>query len=387
MDDQTTANDTPAASGAVSPRGAYGDAARDESADIGTDIVAAQRQEPFLRNLWYFAMPARQLRPGALVAKTLLGEPLVFARDTDGNPFALIDICPHRGIPLSYGRMQAGDVECCYHGWRFAADGRCTAIPSLVQGQKLDTARIKVRTYPCREVQGNIWIFMADKGGDPAVAPDIPVLPGVDAAQIHISDSLRFPCHIDHAVVGLMDPAHGPFVHQSWWWRPSRSAYEKAKHFEPSTLGFTMSRHRPSSNSRAYKLLGGTPQTEISFRLPGIRIEHIEAGRHVLCNLTAVTPITERETEVNHVIYWTLPWLTPLTPILRRFARAFLEQDRHVVIMQQEGLKHKPNLMLIDDADRQAKWYYRLKREWALSQSERRPFHNPVIARTLRWRS
>ena len=355
--------------------------------DNGAELVAAVRQEPFLRNLWYFAMAGRALKPGALVAKTLLGEPLVFARDESGAPFALLDICPHRGIPLSYGRLHHGEVECCYHGWRFTADGRCTAIPSLVAGQKFDTGRIKVKTYPCREVQGNIWIFMSDKAGDPAAAPAPPELPGVTLDHLRISDSLRFPCHVDHAVVGLMDPAHGPFVHQSWWWRSRQSAHEKAKRFGPSPLGFTMLRHRPSSNSRAYRLLGGTPETEIAFRLPGIRIEHIQAGHHVLCNLTAVTPINERETEVNHVIYWTLPWLTPLKPVLKRFARAFLEQDRHVVVMQQEGLKHKPNLMLIDDADRQAKWYYRLKREWAMSQSENRSFVNPVTERVLRWRS
>ena len=356
-------------------------------ADSGAEVLASTRDEPFLRNLWYFAMPGRALKPGALVAKTLLGEPLVFARDGNGAPFVMFDICPHRGIPLSYGRLDRGEVECCYHGWRFGADGRCTEIPSLVEGQTLDPSRIKVKTYPCREVQGNIWIFMSDRIGDPAQSPDVPELPGVTADQIHITDSLRFPCYVDHAVVGLMDPAHGPFVHQSWWWRPSKSAHEKAKRFGPSTLGFTMLRHRPSSNSRAYKLLGGAPETEISFRLPGVRIEHIQAGRHVLCNLTAVTPISETETEVNHIIYWTLPWLTPLTPVLRRFARAFLEQDRAVVIMQQEGLKHKPNLMLIDDADRQAKWYYRLKREWARSQAEKRPFKNPVTERTLRWKS
>ena len=82
-----------------------------------------------------------------------------------------------------------------------------------------------------------------------------------------------------------------------------------------------------------------------------------------------------------------MPWLTPLTPVLRRFARAFLEQDRAVVVMQQQGLKHNPTLMLIDDADRPAKWYYRLKREWAMSQAEGRAFVNPVTERTLRWRS
>ena len=163
--------------------------------------------------------------------------------------------------------------------------------------------------------------------------------------------------------------------------------HEKSKKFGPSPLGFTMLRHPPSSNSGAYKLLGGAMTTEISFRLPGIRIEHIEAGRHVLCGLTTVTPVTAHETEVNHVIYWTQPWLRPFKPVLRPFVRAFLRQDRDVVIKQQEGLKYEANLMLINDADMQAKWYYQLKRAWDKSQTDGGAFENPIEARELRWRS
>jgi hypothetical protein len=54
---------------------------------------------------------------------------------------------------------------------------------------------------------------------------------------------------------------------------------------------------------------------------------------------------------------------------------------------QQQGLRFNPTLALIDDADMQARWYYRLKREYRRARDERRPFQNPVKARTLRWRS
>jgi phenylpropionate dioxygenase-like ring-hydroxylating dioxygenase large terminal subunit len=351
----------------------------------------AAAEAGFLRNLWYFALPGRDLSRGQMAARTLLGEPLLFGRAADGAVFAMHDIYPHRGIPLSYGSFDGREVECCYHGWRFGPDGRCTKIPSLVEGQS-DAAvnRIRVRSYPCREVQGAIWVYMSDKARaalDEAALPPPPMLPDIAEGDLQIADELIFPCHVDHAVIGLMDPAHGPFVHKSWWWRPGASAHEKAKRFGPSELGFTMLRHKPSKNSRAYGLLGGAPETEISFRLPGLRIEHIRAGRHRLVNLTAVTPVSESETRVCHLIYWTLPWLTMLKPALRKFARAFLEQDRKIVVMQQEGLKHRPNLMLIDDADRQAKWYYRLKKEWQASQAEARPFANPVSERVLRWKS
>jgi hypothetical protein len=76
-----------------------------------------------------------------------------------------------------------------------------------------------------------------------------------------------------------------------------------------------------------------------------------------------------------------------LKPLLRPFVRAFLRQDRDIMVMQQEGLKFDPPLMLIDDADRQAKWYYRLKNEYRRARAEGRPFENPVQDRVLRWRS
>jgi len=43
-------------------------------------------------------------------------------------------------------------------------------------------------------------------------------------------------------------------------------------------------------------------------------------------------------------------------------------------------------LLWIDDADRQAKWYQALKREWA-ARARRDGLRKPVKAAVLRWRS
>ena len=337
-----------------------------------------------LREVWYYAIPGARLKPQAILAKVMLGEPVLIGRDSAGVPFALRDICPHRGMPLTAGHFDGREIECCYHGWRFDTAGSCTLIPALVPGQSFSPARVRVRSYPVREVQGNIWVFFGD---DPATAPDIPEIEGFENGAPRLVENVTFAAAIDHAVVGLMDPAHGPFVHRAWWWRSRRSVHAKAKAFAPSPWGFTMTRHMPSANSRAYRLLGGAAETEIVFRLPSVRIEHIRAGRHAVCNLTAITPIDDRTTEINHCIYWTAAWLSVLKPVLRPYVRAFLHQDRAIMERQQQGLRWDPPLMLIDDADTQAKWYYRLKREYRRARAENRPFENPIKPRTLEWRS
>jgi len=338
-----------------------------------------------LREAWYYALPSRLLRRGMRLAKTMLDEPILLGRDRDGIPFALRDLCPHRGMPLSAGNFDGSEIECCYHGWRFSTDGQCTAIPSLVAGQQFDLARVAVPQYPVREVQGNVWVYFGD---DPTAAPAVPLVPGFDdRIAPKLVARVISVAGFDPTVIGLLDPAHGPFVHRSWWWRPARSFYEKTKQFAPSPLGFTMLRHASSTNSRAYRLIGGAPETEISFTLPAVRIDHTRAGRHTIANLTTITPLEGNLSEINHCIYWRAPWLSVLKPVLHLFVRAFLRQDRDIMARQQQGLRFNPVLSLIDDADTQVRWYYRLKQEYRRAAAEGRAFANPVGSHTLRWRS
>mgnify|MGYP000910516112 CR=1 FL=1 len=136
-----------------------------------------------------------------------------------------------------------------------------------------------------------------------------------------------------------------------------------------------------------YKLIGGRPVTEIVFELPSLRFETITAGRTKVLGFTACTPLTESETEVTQVFFWNISWAWLLKPILKPIARVFVGQDRRMVTLQREGLKHDPRLMLIRDADVPAMWYFRLKKEWAAARAENRTFVNPVSETTLRWRS
>ncbi len=201
---------------------------------------------------------------------------------------------------------------------------------------------------------------------------------------------MRFPCNIDLATVGLMDPAHGAFVHRSAVWRDRASIHEKRKAFSPvaGQLGWRMDRHTASSNSRAYRLfLGGTPETEITYTMPSVRVEHATTGKYSYCGLTACTPVTADLTDVHHVMYWNLPGGALWRPLVRRIATRFLDQDRQAVIAMAEGLAFSPATMLVRDADTQTRWYYQLKREWLAAATEGRAPRNPIAPTILTWRS
>ena len=355
----------------------------------------------FLWDFWYPAIRSTEIVGSRLATAMLLEVPLVLGRTAEGKAFAMRDSCPHRGIPLSYGRFDGKTLECSYHGWRFeACSGQCVEIPSLTSQDKLKVDRIFAGHYPCEERDGYVWVYMSSRDRRaPDTAPSSRLPEAVPATPILATFSAKYkithlacdlPAHVDHGIIGLMDPAHGPFVHQSWFWRSRGSIHEKQKQFEPIPNGFRMSPHSPSSNSLPYQLLkkmtGEPVTTTIDFILPNRRLEEIRSGRLWFTSQTTVTPVRRDLCRIDFVAAWNLFFL-PVS-IFRMFGKTFLRQDQETMIQQAEGLKHNPHLMLIDDADRPAKWYFALKANLLESRQTgaavAHPMSGPV---TLRWRS
>jgi phenylpropionate dioxygenase-like ring-hydroxylating dioxygenase large terminal subunit len=344
-----------------------------------------------LTGFWYPALLSLDVRPGAMKAQTLLDMPLVICRDKRGKLAALQDICPHRAMPLSFGCFDGERLKCSYHGWQFDMTGTCRHIPALVEGSSVNPETIGVTTFPCRDQDGYVWVYVAGSQGIPETIPDVPRLPVLSQSyrMLHVSTTLKST--IDNGIVGLMDPAHGAFVHQSAWWRSRDSIHEKAKTFEPIPNGFRMKAHAPSRNSGPYKLLGLSDSitTTIDFILPNLRLELVQAGRWWISMRTTVTPISQEECRMDFCAAWNfLRWLPFSKSLFRMFARVFLNQDSRVMERQSIGLKHASPMMLLDDADMPAKWYFKLKVAHLAARQHGGPLEHPLKGPvTLRWRS
>ena len=343
-----------------------------------------------LRGFWYIASLSRALRRGATKPVTIVGDEIIVGRSSDGTVFAYADRCPHRGMPMRHGSFDGVNLQCCYHGWTFSsADGVCAKIPALADLDPTPASRFRLRPYPCRDAQGNVWVYVPASRSLPEVLPDIPVLPGFENAAPQIATTMRFPSNADIAAYAFCDPAHPPFVHTSRWWKSKQALRlrPKSKAFEPVEHGFRMkSHHLAGGAARPYRLLGTDVSVNVTVSLPGIRIEHIQGSRHAACVLAAVTPVTETQTDVHYCVYWTVPWLAPLRPLAAYMARDFLRQDLDMAAKLAHGA-FTPPMLFVGDADTQIAWLMRLKREYLASQVESRPFVNPLAAQTLQWKS
>jgi len=146
-----------------------------------------------------------------LKAVRLLGQDLVLFRDAQGRYGLLDRDCPHRGADLVFARHEGDGLRCPFHGWKFAADGRCLETPAEPAGSAL-CQRVRQRSYPLLERAGVLFAYL---GPEDIAAP---ALPAFDCFSAPASHAFAFKglwqCNWLQAFEVGIDPAHPSFLHR-----------------------------------------------------------------------------------------------------------------------------------------------------------------------------
>ena len=147
----------------------------------------------------------------APVAVQLLEQPVVVWRDAAGAVQAFADQCPHRGARLSLGRVTPqGQLECPYHGWQFAAGGRCTHVPALPAF--VPPPGHCARAFEAREAHGLVWVRMEQ--GTTA----LPAFKAEDDARLRKLNCGPYDvaASAPRIIENFLDMSHFGFVHEGW---------------------------------------------------------------------------------------------------------------------------------------------------------------------------
>ena len=295
--------------------------------------------QPRLRRAWYVLCFSEELRDGALLQRTLFGQPIVLFRGPEG-PGALLDRCPHRNVPLSRGRVVEGRLACGYHGWQFAPDGACKHIPALV-GQAESPAR-RCRSFPCVEQQGAVWVWAA-----PDCAPDHEpyAFRCVDAPGYTVVRRVLGAEGSVHAVAeNALDVPHTAFAHGGLFRDDTdRSPItcrvtRTARSVECEYIGEA----RPDGIiGRILSPSGGTVVHHDRFHLPSIAQVEYRIGdeNHILVD-AALTPVSDHETRLHAVVCLKtrVPiWL--IKPFALAAALRIFGQDQEILASQTATLR------------------------------------------------
>lgn len=169
-----------------------------------------------LINNWYVAAESDEIKVGEPYGVRMLGLDFALHRLEDGSVVCMPDTCIHRGASLSRGSCKGENIACPFHGWEFAPDGQCVAIPSMGKDVKIPK-RARVDIYPTEERYGYVWAFLGDLAEDER--PPLPAL----LPEYEETDAWRTTRMVNHAPVNWqkfeensLDTAHLSFVHKAF---------------------------------------------------------------------------------------------------------------------------------------------------------------------------
>lgn len=312
----------------------------------------------FLRNWWYVAGWSHQVPVGEIVARTILGEPIVLYRTSAGAVTALEDRCCHRFAPLSRGRLEGDDIRCMYHGMKFSAAGQCVEIPAQAQ----IPSGAKVRTYPVVEKDRWIWVWMGDAAlADATLIPD--ALNHDDPDFMIGTGQMDYEANYRLIHDNLLDLTHLSFVHEKTLGRRTSSWGTAMPNVAAVEHGVRVSRWLRNGGTPPY--VDAPQQTQdywasFDFVLPGLFLLNTSAYPAgtadkfpdgpsgldpiwVVVTSQAITPITERST----VYYFSGGQLrrhadpARIDMQLAGFNTAFLE-DKSMIEAQQQVVDRSP---------------------------------------------
>ena len=163
-----------------------------------------------LRQYWQPAALSEELvgdRP--VVQVTLMSEELVLFIDEQGQLGLIGRFCPHRGVDLTFSRLEDGGLRCPLHGWLFDVNGTCLETPAEPESSTFHE-RVHHRSYPVQERNGIVWAYLGE--GDP---PPLPDLDCMTAPASHVfAFKGMWDCNwLQSHEVGI-DPAHAQYLHR-----------------------------------------------------------------------------------------------------------------------------------------------------------------------------
>ena len=116
--------------------------------------VFAEELERFYFQSWVCVGRAPEIaQPGDYFLREIGPESVIVARGDDGRVRTFFNVCRHRGTricPNPEGRFP-GSIQCGYHGWTYALDGRLTGAPHM------SDPSFHRKDYPLHDIPTDLW--------------------------------------------------------------------------------------------------------------------------------------------------------------------------------------------------------------------------------------
>jgi phenylpropionate dioxygenase-like ring-hydroxylating dioxygenase large terminal subunit len=135
------------------------------------EVLAFEKEALFAREWLCVGRAERIPNPGDWFTVTIMGEPLIVARDKEGQVRCMSAVCQHRAMQVCEGEGNSTTFKCPYHHWNYALDGRLLGAPAMERTEEFDKADWGLPRLRVEQWMGFVFVNL-----DPDAAPLTPTL-------------------------------------------------------------------------------------------------------------------------------------------------------------------------------------------------------------------
>src|SRR5437879_1214510 len=130
--------------------------------------VFAEEQETIFSKQWLLVGHQSQIpKPGDYFLTAIAGESLIVTRDQKSRVRGFYNVCRHRGTRLKEDACgHASAIQCQYHAWTYALDGRLIGAPHMDDVPGFDKADYSLRAVSLALWEGFIFLNL-EKNPEP----------------------------------------------------------------------------------------------------------------------------------------------------------------------------------------------------------------------------
>lgn len=154
--------------------------------------------------------------PGDFFTCTLLGQPLVVSRGTDGTLRAFYNVCRHRAGAVACGKGNRKVLQCRYHGWTYALDGRLLKAREFEQARDFDPAEFGLVPVAVEQSGPLVLVNLAGEPSLEAFLGEIVAqTSGLDLERCRLVESREYvvECNWKVYVENYLEGYHIPIAH------------------------------------------------------------------------------------------------------------------------------------------------------------------------------
>ncbi len=130
---------------------------------LSPEIFAEERAKIFARQWVCVGHQSQLARAGDYFVQEVAGESLVVVRDQTGAVHGFYNVCRHRGTRLcEVASGHAAAIQCPYHAWTYALDGRLIGAPHMDEATGFEKADYSLHDVRLSLWEGFIFVSLSD---------------------------------------------------------------------------------------------------------------------------------------------------------------------------------------------------------------------------------